>query len=356
MKAYNQGDYTKAWGFFERAIKESSSNVNAYYYDAQCLYRMNDRTGAMQRFKEIVDKFPKSGAAPLAKTALSTLSGAPPVVLVPAVTPVQRAMTAAVRAATARAKSDDAPPDLASLPDTASFWFDKGANGHMDVQVMINGHPVHAIFDTGADAHFYRDQLAQSGIDTHASKAAGFARGWAGRKVAISTMPAKVQLGTLTRNLEISIQDENDGLGHNLIGQDLINGYQYEIDDFGQRGRVNLHKSMAVASEQTDPLYDLPCDPSGSRDHVDIMANNHKVRVFIDTGASSTIFDQATADACGIESTGSAQMVGVGGGFTCGLGTAHIRMGPIDKDFQVHIGGTSGNCIGQDFMSGWRFK
>jgi predicted aspartyl protease len=167
-------------------------------------------------------------------------------------------------------------------------------------------------------------------------------------------MDAEVKLGTLTRKIKLIFEEGNTGFQKNLIGQSMMKGYQYEIDDKG--GRVDLRKTIEKTEQKMDSMYDIPLRVVRSRDIIDIEVNGQKVQTFIDTGASSTIFDYATAERCGIESTGSARMTGVGGSFSVGLGTARVRLGPISRDCGIHIGGSSGNCIGQDIMEGWRFK
>jgi hypothetical protein len=50
-------------------------------------------------------------------------------------------------------------------------------------------------------------------------------------------------------------------------------------------------------------------------------------------------------------------MTGVGGNVSMRVCYYDLRLGPITrKDFRVLVGGQAGNCIGQDFMEGWRFK
>jgi predicted aspartyl protease len=227
----------------------------------------------------------------------------------------------------------------------------------MAVTLQVNGYPVKAFFDTGAGAFFYRDQLTAAGINCNSAQPAGVTHGWAGKAVPVSAMIAEVKLGTLTRKIRIIIQDGGDeGLHQNLIGQDLVRGYQYEIED--KAGRVDLRKSISTTSQTLDPMYDVPCKFEDRRDIVQMEVNGHKISAFIDTGASMSVMDPETARSVGLEMTGGTQnLQGVGGNFSAELGTARVRIGPVVKDsFLFRVGGHSGTCIGQDFMEGWRFK
>ncbi|HEY9715003.1 MAG TPA: retroviral-like aspartic protease family protein, partial [Chroococcales cyanobacterium] len=289
---------------------------------------------------------PSSAAAGYARTALAAMTpGAR------SATPSSARSVASVSSASAATPDDD---DMRNLPDRASFYFTKESGGHMAVNVMINGHQVPCLFDTGAGAFFYKDQLVAAGVDCNKARPAGQTRGWAGTPVPIFAMPAEVRLGNLTRTIMITMEESASGLNKNLIGQTMIQGYQYEIDDKG--GRVDLKKTISNTEQRVDSLYDVPLTVEGSRDIIMIEVNGHKVPAFIDTGSAFTIVNSSTAQACGIESTGTQGMMGVGGALTVGVGTAKIRLGPISKEFTVRIGGSAGCCIGQDFMEGWRFK
>lgn len=348
VQAFNQKDYRTAYGYFELALKSSPKDLNTLYYDALSLHQLNLSAAAIKRYEQIIEIDPQSQAAALAQGALKTLRGG--AVGAAKTGAASASRTAAVTAAAVPAKEDD---DMAGLPDQANFYFTKEPNGHMAVDIMVNHHPVKAWFDTGADAFFYKDQLRQCGVDCNKAVAAGYTAGWAGKKVAVSQMPAEVTLGNLTRKIDITMEDSASGLEKNLIGQSILRGYQYEIDDNG--GRVFL-KKISGSTDKIDPLYDIPCTLEEGRDIVPLTVNGKKVDVFIDTGSAFTIFDKRTADRLGIESTSTQQMVGVGGDLTVGVGTAYIKFGPIAKDFAVRIGGSAGSCIGQDFMQGWRFK
>jgi len=351
VKAYNAKDYRGAYSTLQLVLKKTPNDVNALYYAALCCSQFRNFAGATAIYNRIVQTDPNSAAAGFARTALSSMA---PAAVAPAQSarPVasQNAVTAPIQSIFAAAPG----ADMSALPDHASFYFTKESGGHMGVTIMVNGHQVPAYFDTGASAYFYKDQLLAAGIDCNRAQKAGFGQGWAGTPVPVYAMEAEVKLGTLTRKIPIVFEEGNTGLQKNLIGQSMIQGYQYEIDDKG--GRVDLKKTIEKTEQKFNSMYDIPLKVVGSQDIIEIEVNGQRVQTFIDTGAVSTVIDNPTAQRCGIDSTGSQSMTGVGGAFTVGLGTARIRLGPISKECGIHIGGSGGNCIGQDIMEGWRFK
>ncbi len=236
VQAYNKKDYSTACSALELFLKKSPEDVNALYYDALCWYQLKNSEMAIQRYKRIIALAPDSAAGKFARTALSALATSPKTAGVSQ--PVHPGLQLRVRAP-ANTNSDE----MNSLPDTANFYFTKEPNGHMAVNLLLNGHPVQALFDTGAGAFFYRDQLEAAGVDCNKAEPSGFAQGWAGKPVAVYSMPAEVKLERLTRNIRITMEPSATGFARNLIGQNFIQGYQYEIDDKG--GRVDLKKTIA---------------------------------------------------------------------------------------------------------------
>lgn len=375
VQAYGKGDYAHASRYFEEALKSRTNDPLLWYYAALSLHQMKNWPLARQRYKTLALSFPNTDAGKRAVEALRLLEPsflkilpAPRASAGPAAAAGKSAAQGNLGAAdtetddSAEAASEKAlkqlalTRELATLPDTAYFYFKKNSQGHMEVDLQLNGHPVKAIFDTGATAFFYKDQLQAAGIDLNRAKAGEGAAGWAGVRVETSTIPAEIKLGTLTRKIDIVIQESAGGLGSNLIGQDFVKGYQYEIDDKGNR--VDLKKTLQLAEKKYDPLYDIPLQKIGKDDVVPIQVNGRQCQAFIDTGAARTIMDPATAKAVGAEESGEhLTMSGVGGNFTVAVAYVTIRIGPMLKEnFPVLIGGRAGTGLGADLMDGWRYK
>jgi len=350
VSAYNSGDFKAASVLFQKVVAEYPGNVNALYYDAICNARLKNWTTAIALYKKILQMSPDSAAGADARIALSEIEGGskPRATNTATTVPVQiYSVTPSVAPVSSESSSDE-------LPNTAHFYFTREPGGHMSVDLMVNDHPIKAWFDTGASAFFYKDQLEDSGVNVDNAVAGGNASGWNGAPIPVLKMPAKVSLGTFSRTIDIYMQNSTADLGHNLIGQDLIRGYQYTIDDVGQR--IDLTRNAVATSQKFDPLYDIPLVNINGRDTVQLEVNGTKVPAFLDTGAVFSMLDPKVAPTLGIEYTGAVERLGgVGGGFQVSLGTANIRLGPMDKqNFLFRVGGTAGTCLGQDFMQNWR--
>lgn len=352
VAAYNHRQYQQACSYFEAALKTSPKNLNLLYYDALTWHQMKNWAEAKERYKTIVLLYPQSQQAQSARQVLKSLD--PDFLLLQNQANSSGSNTQASSSFNPAESGSASGDSMAGLPDKASFYFTKTADGHMMVKLMLNGCPMKALFDTGAGAYFYGDQLKESGVDTSRAVDGGFARGWAGTPVPVRVMKAEVQLGNLKRTIPIHIEQTTTAFGENLIGQDLLAGYQYAIDD--KANRVDLTKKIQKTEQRFDSLYDVPCARMGGHDFIDIEVNGHKIPAFIDTGSDATTIDPQTAEALHIEQSGEvARRLGVGGAWTANVGYATIRLGPIvKKDFRVLIGGSAGTCVGQDFMSGWR--
>lgn len=366
VEQYKKGDFANAALSFDKALKTNQTDPSIWYYDALCYHQLKNWTLATSRYKTLAKYYPNTPAGKLAIAFLkkhdpsfvetvAATSGA-------ASAPLKKSNHSATSTSEklptdeASEEEDELEKELANLPDKAHFYFKKGPSGHMEVDLLVNGHPVKAEFDTGASAFFYSDSLSESGVDLNKSKQGQMARGWAGSLVSTKTMPAEVKLGSLTRKIDIKIANSTGDLGHNLIGQDFIKGYQYEIDDKG--GRVDLKKILELKAKDINPLYDIPLTVKGTKDYIPIQINGKQVNAFIDTGSFATILSAGQAKVLGLTFSGESQrLMGVGGSVTMDKAYVDIQIGGLrQSNFPVLIGGSGGCAIGQDLMNGWRYK
>jgi len=373
---YKKGDYANAVQSFDKALKTNQTDPAIWYYDALCYHQLKNWTLAVSRYKTLAKYYPNTPAGKVAiaflkkhdpsfvesvaaTTATATAASSPKTATATASTATKAPVTSASGKVSPELELDEEAElekELAKLPDKAHFYFTKGSGGHMQVDLLVNGHPVKAEFDTGASAFFYGDILKEAGVDMNKSKQGKMARGWAGTAVFTKTMPAEVKLGSMTRKIDITISNSTNDLGHNLIGQDFIKGYQYEIDDKG--GRVDLKKVLELKTRDVNPLYDIPLTVRGTKDYIPVQINGKKIDAFIDTGSFATILSAGYVRLLGLTLSGEKHtLMGVGGSVQMEKAYVDIQIGGLrQSNFPVLIGGSGGCAIGQDLMNGWRYK
>lgn len=350
LNAYNQQNYPRAVQLFEHCQRTEKPTPKVIYYCSLANLNNKNKSRGEQLLNYLVKSFPNSAEAKEAEQALSQLKAGTS-------SSSSQSSSRPSQSSSASSKADN-DPELASLPPTAKLRFRHGEHGHMIVDAYLNGHPIKAMFDTGANTYLNTNALKSAGIAPPGRPPDTYARGWAGAAVPCWRMKLQLKVGDLTRNQTITFQQssaDGDSLLP-LIGQDFISGYKYSIDEQG--GWINLVKKGGETADYNS-AYDVPCVKQGKDDYVPLEINGKRVAAFIDTGASSTIIDELTFARLGLTMPSDAPYVGmsgVGGGFTCRQVELDLRLGPVRKNgFKVLVGGTAGNGIGQDFMSGWRY-
>ncbi len=366
---YKAGQYAAAATKLLEAVRYPGKEGSAYYYLGCCYYKLNRAADARAIYRTVVSDYPTSREAPLAAQMLHRLdpSFTPPPGLGDA-PPANSAVTSATSPSTTQitnqakqtaSKSFYAPPgeDFSKLPDEARIPFTTDSSGSMRVKVYLEGREIEACFDTGANAHFGKNHFAAAGIPAPRGEPNAQTSGWAGNSVPCWRQPMKIRLGNLTRNAYVTV--ENDMQMLPLVGQEFIQGYQFEVDNHSHYIVLRKASSFKTASPQVSSLYDVPCVRRGMRDYVTMMINGKKLEVLVDTGADHSIFNPDDLAAVGIrvpEDAPRSSAGGVGGSFTVQTMNVEARLGPIwRKDFPIHVGGSAGSAVGQDFLNGQRF-
>jgi len=250
--------------------------------------------------------------------------------------------------------------ELAGLPSENRIYFTPGSSGHMLVKAYLDNRPIDCWFDTGASAHFGKNNLAAAGIALPRGEPTGSVTGWAGKPVPTWDQPMKLRLGNMERTVMVTIEEESNTMP--LVGQQFLRGYDYEIDHKG--GFLTMRKkkqenSTSAFTSSVSSLYDIPCVTRGSREYVTVEINNRKIELLLDTGANSTILSYAEAKKLGLvvpDDAPTVTGVGVGGSITSKVVYVTMHLGPVwKKGFPVEVAQVDSGAIGQDFLQGHRF-
>ncbi|MBK9142229.1 MAG: retroviral-like aspartic protease family protein [Candidatus Melainabacteria bacterium] len=372
IELYNAGQYAKAASALKAATKEAPKAWQAagYYYLACSYYQLGQNNYAIAYFKKVTGSFPNSPEAQNASTMLGRLGQPQSSAIIGDIKQKNAEAQARARAVPttgtrrspdgAKAKASRLDQELAGLPVENRIYFTPGPNGHMLVKAYLDNRPINCWFDTGASAHFGKNNLAAAGIPLPRGEANGSVQGWAGKPVPTWNQPMKLRLGNMERVVNVTIEEEASLMP--LVGQQFLRGYDYEIDHKG--GFITMRKkkqdnSTSAFTGNVSNLYDIPCVTRGSREYVTVEINNRKIELLLDTGAYGTILSNKEARQLGITVPDDAPVTsgtGIGGSVEYKVISVNMRMGPIwKKDFSVRVGEVDGGAIGQDFLQGHRF-
>lgn len=390
---YKQQKYAEAiqsLNVFLTRNAASPSASTAYYYMACCYYQAGRIEDAKRLYETVARSYPRSAEAPISNdmltrlavataagntsrsdpsgtatahgnATLATAGGSSVSGRMSPVSPLKSAGATALADTTA--DTDETPAEkaryeaeYAALPHSSRVQFTRDEGGHMYVTVWVNNHPIKAIFDTGAHAHFGLNHLAQVGVSVPANAERSYTSGWAGKPVPIWVMDADLKLGEVKRRVPITVE-ENMTLPP-LVGQEFLKEMRYEIDDKG--GVMTLSKARSSKTDSAySSIYDVPCLHVNGDDVIPVMIQGRKASAIIDTGAQITIFSPDTLKGLGIDIPPDAPVTsigGVGGSLRCNIVELDLQVGPVRKqNFRTFVGGNAGNAIGQDFLQGWRY-
>jgi predicted aspartyl protease len=360
QQLYQARQYQKAVKVLTAALQTSKPNlVPSIYYTLGCCYlQLKNTEQARHCFVLVRDRYPQSREAALAISvvgsgaASSTLSAS----AVKTASVTENQVIPAARTAVSRSlrQAGGQVDDISTLPPENRFYFKPASNGHMEVQAYLNDHPVTCWFDTGANAHFGKNHLREAGIPEPTGRPTCEVVGWAGNTVPAWQVYWTIQLGNMKRKVAVTVE-ENMTLPP-LLGQEFVNGYNYEIDHAS--GVVTMKKETVTSSVENN-LWDLPCIQKDGRDIVTIQLNGKTLPVMLDTGTSRTIFDPKDLASIGIrpaEDLPTVSLTGVGGSMSMREMMMEVRLGPFSSTIPVLVTRSGGgSAIGQDVLQNRRF-
>ncbi len=362
----NSGKYAQSIEYLRRST-DRRTQPTRLYYSGYCYHKLGDMGNARNVFLTLVRTYPSSREAQMAETFLKQMSARSTDDISTTQNAGQTANNVAAASnssgkqiennAQVNDDSDEAPSDLAGIPDTSKIYFSVGEQGHMYVDASVNGRPIKCMFDTGATGFTLGfNHLRQCGLPIPNGNPQGANSGWAGRAVPIWYMDVNLKVGPITRKIRAKVQEEMSM--EPLIGYAFMKGLKYEIDSKG-KCMIVTKPSHSGSASQDNQLYDIPCKMISTKAIVPLRINNKTIPAMVDTGSNATIINAATAAGLGIEIPADAPTEyagGIGGLTTFRVVEMDLRFGPISKQsFPVRIGGSAGNAIGQDFLAGYRF-
>lgn len=352
---YGARNYTQAAQCFERVIKESPKNANAYYYLGLCHQNLGENAKAIGYYRLVSEHFAGCQAASFANKALETCSAG---------------YTA--RMQTTDAKDKTAPSSPRGAPSAHETGVDKAANdvkipftryhgGHLLVDAHLNGLPLRMIFDTGAESILIgKNHFRALGLVPPSGPPIGHVQG-VGGLVEVWETPAEIQLGGMKRYVKVIVQDALNLPP--LLGQTFFRDYAYDIDTQG--GFIHFtrkEKGLREKAYVPQDTINIPFVPEGRELVVTATVNGKLYPMFFDTGASQIVLSIADAAELGIHIPNDAPMVqtsGVGGsayGYLVNID--RMELGPVLKtniQAAVLIRALPRPLLGQSFFGNKRF-
>ncbi|HEY9713326.1 MAG TPA: retroviral-like aspartic protease family protein, partial [Chroococcales cyanobacterium] len=365
IQLYNRKQYAAALQILAKAKAAEPGNPTVYYYQALCFQLSNQSDQATRVFEKICTTFPRSREARLSRVYLDQLD--------------EQAETVAMMKKTAPPPPQRPAPDLASfaaanltdeeldkLPDRTAVPFTRGPNGHLFVNITINGRPMNVMFDTGASiCLFGKNNLQQAGITPSTE----------GRRVALAgvgsttnygqAMVVDLGVGSMIRHMPIIVEDHLEGAP--LLGETFFNGFKYDIDN--QAGLIRFTKKTrpgAVSHGGSDIPFDtinVPFLQVGNNMVVDAVVEGRPCKMYFDTGASLIAFTMSKWRSMGLSVPPNAEpsaVTGVGGTSAAfSFQISELKVGSLTKrNVPVTIVNQSGMGIpllGQPFFQDRRF-
>ena len=357
LSLFSQNQFKPALEKFIAAYEANEDPPLDCFHQAVCYYKLGEQQRARQMFTFVVDNFSKSEPAKSARTWLADAASW---------TPGRAARLALAAGTTANTVhvGNAMVASTGTIPGRIYVPYTTDAQGLMVVNVFLNGQPIPAYFDTGAEVTlFTASQLARAGITLPpTSGSAVTLTGIAGQSQA-RQVEVNMSMGNLLTRLRILVQDDtslirNQGatasIGYPLIGQDYFGPLTYSIDD-------RAH----VISFFTEPLNNhdqnaVPFTVEGKAIIVKPKVNGRECEMILDTGAATVSFSDLQLSAIGMSrptSAGRGAAVGVGGKREAYLfPVSSISLGVVEKKqvtSSCNIYGTGPKpLLGRSFLKG----
>ncbi len=353
---YSQHNFKAAAPYFEASMQSEPNVSNSCYYAALTYQQMGDWARAKQAYRRVVERFPGSEAAGLARIYLQKydpdfLKKAAGQSSEHVVSPHNLQLTQLLAPHSA---------DYDQLPAEGKIYFQR-VGGSQVVDAQLNGRPTPMIFDTGAEACvFGKNHLQQLGINPPSGDPVGQSFG-VGSSSGVGTwrMNVNLKVGNIERrNFPVAVQERMDVPP--LLGQTFFKDFEYTTDP-GARS-ITFRKKDAARSV-ADDHYAVPFVREGREMVVNVQVNGHSCPMYFDTGADVVCFSGSQIQNLGITVPEDAQE-----GLSRGIGGStksrsfpidRMKLGPVEKsNLEICVVENSQlprPLLGQSFFKDWQF-
>jgi predicted aspartyl protease len=354
---FKKKDYKNAAASYKKAMVQHPNDAAIFYYYAVCLQNMKDIKGAEAAYLDVLSRFPTSSSASYAQAAIMAID--------PNLLQGATAKTATHLQTFSGSRSSGSSGSYGGgggasgevIPASTVVNYST-ENEHMMVEMRLNGRPIKAVFDSGAENILIgRNHLAEMSLTMPPVEKHAYSTGVGGAITPIEGAHMLVSCGGLTRNVMVYVKDHMDTAP--LLGAPFTAGLKVSIGNGSIRFNAPTASSGGSGSSYRPSSRSVPFKIVGHSVIVTAMVNNRPIDMCLDTGAGTTLFDQNQANAVGIVvPEGAEQMQGTGiggivhGNFVQGI---TIRLGPVEKrDMKVAVEGTAPlqhPLLGADFLN-----
>ncbi len=356
VKLFNARDYEGAVKKFSSLVQTQPNSADAYYYLGASCHRSGRTSDARRYYDYIMVRFPGSKAAEYAKTAAASLSPA-------GASTAEKSDKKESAAKGSASGTKDKADEIGELqgPDEDRVPLTKGHGGHMFVPVIINGHRLEMIYDTGAESTCVSltawtragNKAPVRAPDSLVMGTGGLDGSW--------YEPVTFGMGKFSRTMNISIiKSMPEGID-GLVGQNFFKDLQYNLT--GSANYIHLLRKNSRTASTSVPYntIDVPFARAGNNMVVIVNVNGEPIEMIFDTGCGTTSISRFQASAIGLRATdgqyykGSAS--GVGGSHSVtAFRVESINLQGIEKrNFMITTSSNNFNLLGMDFLGDRRF-